>query len=45
MNLAHERIRALCLDLKLERIEAEWPHQAQQAAGQDASFADFPSSC
>ena len=34
MNLQHERIRALCQDLKLERVEAEWPHQAQQAAGQ-----------
>lgn len=41
MNLQHERIRALCQGLKLDRIDAEWPHLAQQAAGQETSFADF----
>jgi DNA replication protein DnaC len=41
MNLQHERIAAMCTKLKLERIAAEWPPLAQQAARDEASFADF----
>lgn len=32
MNLQHERIAEMCSKLKLERIGAEWPPLAQQAA-------------
>src|SRR5829696_8272822 len=41
MNLRHERIAAICTKLKLERIAAEWPPLAQQAAHDEASFAEF----
>ncbi len=41
MNLQHERIAAMCAKLKLERIGAEWPPLAQQAARDEASFAEF----
>jgi DNA replication protein DnaC len=41
MNLQHERIAAICTKLKLERIAAEWPPLAQQAAHDEASFAEF----
>jgi DNA replication protein DnaC len=41
MNLQHERIHALCQSLKLERIGSDWSHLAQQAASNEASFADF----
>ena len=41
MNLQHERIAAMCTKLKLERIAAEWPPLAQQAARDEASFAEF----
>jgi DNA replication protein DnaC len=41
MNLQHERIAAMCTKLKLERIAAEWPPLAQQAAHDEASFAEF----
>ena len=41
MNLQHERIAALCAQLKLDRIAAEWPALAQDAARDEASFADF----
>ena len=41
MNLQHERIAAMCSKLKLERIGAEWPPLAQQAARDEASFAEF----
>ena len=41
MNLQHERIAALCHDLKLERIAAEWPALAHTAASGETSFADF----
>ena len=41
MNLQHERISHLCQSLKLERIAQDWPHLAQQAATDEASFADF----
>lgn len=41
MNLQHERIAALCTELKLHRIAAEWPGLADEAARSEASFADF----
>ena len=41
MNLQHERIAAMCTKLKLDRVAAEWPPLAQQAAREEASFADF----
>lgn len=41
MNLQHERIALMCAQLKLERLGADWPHLAQQAAEEQASFADF----
>lgn len=41
MNLQHERIALMCAQLKLERIGADWAHLAQQAARDEASFADF----
>lgn len=41
MNLQHERIQALCQDLKLDRISADWSPLARQAAQQEASYADF----
>jgi DNA replication protein DnaC len=41
MNLQHERIAAMCTKLKLERIAAEWPPLAQQAARDEVSFAEF----
>lgn len=40
MNLQHERIAALCRELKLS-VAAEWPAIAQEAAQSEASFADF----
>lgn len=41
MNLQHERIAALCAELKLHRIGGEWPGIAQEAARTEASFGDF----
>jgi DNA replication protein DnaC len=41
MNLQHERIVQLCAELRLERIGAEYPALAQQAADTESSFADF----
>lgn len=41
MNLQHQRIEALCAQLKFARLHAEWPAVAQRAAAQQASFADF----
>lgn len=41
MNLQHARITELCQSLKLERISAEWPHVAQQAAAAEQSFGEF----
>ena len=40
-GLQHERITALCERLKFARLHAEWPALAQEAARQEASFADF----
>jgi DNA replication protein DnaC len=41
MNLQHERIEALCAQMKFAVLHAEWPAIAQHAAQQQASFADF----
>lgn len=41
MNLQHERIAALCEQMKFARVASEWPAIAQQAAETEASFADF----
>lgn len=41
MNLQHERIGALCAQLKLERIGRDWSALAQEAARTEASYADF----
>lgn len=41
MNLQHDRIGALCEQLKFARVQAEWPGLAQQAAREQLSFADF----
>jgi DNA replication protein DnaC len=41
MTLQHERIAALCEQLKFSRLGSEWPALAQDAARAQASFADF----
>ena len=41
MNLQQERIGALCQQLKMACLHAEWPALAQRAAQTEASFADF----
>ena len=41
MNLQHQRIEALCAQMKFARLHAEWPAIAQHAAQEQASFADF----
>jgi DNA replication protein DnaC len=41
MNLQHQRIAALCDQLKMACLATEWPALAQQAARDEASFADF----
>jgi DNA replication protein DnaC len=41
MSLQHERITELCVQLKLARLAADWPALAQDAARDDATFADF----
>lgn len=45
MNLQHERIDALCQQLKLERVATHYPVLAQQAVREDFSFTDFPNTC
>ena len=40
MNLQHQRTAAMCEQLKTARLAAEWPALAQQAARDEASFAD-----
>ncbi|MBA3599423.1 MAG: AAA family ATPase [Methylibium sp.] len=40
-TLQAERIAALCEQLKLARLGTEWPALAQDAARDEASFADF----
>lgn len=41
MNLQHERIGALCEQLKFASVHAEWPAIAQAAATGQLSFAEF----
>jgi DNA replication protein DnaC len=41
MNLQHQRIEALCAQMKFARLHTEWPAIAQRAAQEQASFADF----
>lgn len=41
MNLQHQRIEALCAQMKFARLHAEWPAIAQEAAKEQASYADF----
>jgi DNA replication protein DnaC len=41
MNLQHDRIAALCEQLKFARLQAEWPAVAQEAARAQLGFADF----
>ena len=41
MNLQHERITALCAELRLYRIGGDWAAIAQEAARKEASFGDF----
>lgn len=41
MNLQHERIEALCAQMKFARLHAEWSAIAQRAAQEQASYADF----
>lgn len=41
MSLQHERIAELCEQLKLARLASHWPALAQDAAREEASFADF----
>jgi DNA replication protein DnaC len=41
MNLQHERIAAMCAELKLHRMGTDWPAIAQEAARTAASFGDF----
>jgi len=41
MNLQHDRIAALCVELKLHRIGGDWAAIAQEAARTEASFGDF----
>lgn len=41
MNLQHQRISALCEDLKLPALSSDWSALAQRAADTQANFADF----
>lgn len=41
MSLQHQRINELCEQLKLAGLGAQWPALAQDAAREDASFANF----
>lgn len=41
MNLQHQRIGELCQQLKFARLDTQWPALAQDAAKEEASFADF----
>ena len=41
MSLQHQRIAELCEQLKMARLGSDWPDLAQDAAREDASFADF----
>jgi DNA replication protein DnaC len=41
MNLQDQRIGALCEQLKMASVATDWPALAQDAAREEASFADF----
>jgi DNA replication protein DnaC len=41
MNLQHDRIAMMCMKLKLERVATEWTPLAQEAARNEASYAEF----
>jgi DNA replication protein DnaC len=41
MSLQHQRIVELCEQLKMARLGSDWPALAQDAARDEASFADF----
>lgn len=41
MNLQHERIEALCGDLKLARVAAEWPALAERCAQEETTHGEF----
>jgi DNA replication protein DnaC len=41
VNLQHQRIEALCAQMKFANLHTEWPAIAQRAAQEQASFADF----
>jgi DNA replication protein DnaC len=41
MSLQHQRIAELCEQLKMARLGSDWPALAQDAAREEASFADF----
>jgi hypothetical protein len=41
MNLQHDRIAALCEQLKLDRLPAEWPSVAQTTIDNGGTHADF----
>ena len=41
MNLQHQRIEALCGQLKFATLHTEWPAIAQHAAREQLSLADF----
>ena len=41
MNLQHERIAALCAQLKLDCVATDWTPLAQRTAAADSSMADF----
>jgi DNA replication protein DnaC len=41
MNLQHQRIQALCAQMKFAALHAEWPAIASHAAQEQMSFADF----
>ncbi|WP_222946880.1 ATP-binding protein [Caballeronia sp. EK] len=41
MNLQHERIAALCAQLKLDCVATDWAPLAQRTAAADSSMADF----
>lgn len=41
MNLQHQRIAQMCEQLKFARLASDWPALAQDAARDEASFADF----
>jgi len=41
MNLQHQQIHALCEEMKLPALQAEWSSLAQRIADTQGSFADF----